>query len=125
MGLPVAVVLVALGVLGFVVVRGFVGGLQPAQDATRAYADALVDQRWDDAHAMLCAASAGEFTPEALEASYGDPPLTGSDIEAVNVTWSNGRTTGDATVVLESDGGVRERLVLDLVEEDGTWRPCP
>jgi len=124
-GLPVGVVLVVLGVLAVVVVRGFIGGLQPAQNATKAYADALVDQRWDDAHAMLCAPSAGEFTAEELEASYGEPPLTGSDVEAVNVTWSNGRTMGDATVVLESDGGVRERVVLALVEEDGTWRPCP
>ena len=124
-GLPVAVGLVVLGLLAVVVVRAFAGGLQPAQDATRAYADALVDQRWDDAHALLCAASAGEFSPEELEASYGEPPLTSSDIEAVNVRWSNGRTSGDATVVLESDGGVRERLLLELVEEDGTWRPCP
>jgi len=125
-GLPVGlVVLVALGLLGYVVVRAFSDGVRPAQDATRAYADALVDQRWDDAHAMLCETSAGEFTAQALEASYGEPPLTGSDVEAVNVVWSNGRTTGDATVVLESDGGVRERMVLALVEEDGTWRPCP
>ena len=124
-GLPVAVALVVLVVLGVVVVRAFAGGLQPAQDATRAYADALVDQRWDDAHALLCAASAAEFTAQELEASYGRPPLTGSDIEAVNVRWSNGRTSGDATVVLESDGGVRERMLLVLVEEGGTWRPCP
>lgn len=124
-GLPVAVVLVVLGVLGVVVVRGFAGGVLPAQDAARAYADALVDQRWDDAHAMLCADSAGEFTAAELEASYGEPPLTGADTEAVNVQWSNGSTTGDATLVLESDGGVRERVVIALVEQDGTWRPCP
>ena len=124
-GLPVAVVAVVLVVLGVGAVRVFVRGVQPAQDAARAYADALVDQRWDDAHGLLCAGSAGEFSPEELEASYGEPPLTTSDIEAVNVRWSNGRTSGDATVVLESDGGVRERLLLVLVEEDGTWRPCP
>ena len=124
-GLPVGVVLAVLVALGVVVVRGFVGGLEPAQEAAEAYADALVDQRWEDAHAMLCAAGAEESTAGELEASYGEPPLTGSDVEAVNVTWSNGRTSGDATVVLESDGGVRERVVLDLVEEDGTWRPCP
>ena len=124
-GLPVAVVAVVLVVLGLGAVRVFVRGVQPAQDAAEAYADALVAQRWDDAHAMLCAAGAEEFTAGELEASYGEPPLTGSDIEAVNVQWSNGRTSGDATVVLESDGGVRERMLLALVEEEGTWRPCP
>ena len=57
------------------------------------------------------AQDAAEAYADALEASYGEPPLTGSDIEAVNVQWSSGRTSGDATVVLESDGGVRERML--------------
>lgn len=125
-GLPVGlVVLAVLGVLAFLVVRGFTEGIRPAQDATRSYASALVDQRWDDAHAMLCRSSAEEFSAEQLATSFGSPPLTGSSIEGVSVQWSNGRTSGEATVVLESDGGVRERTVLPLVEEDGTWRPCP
>ena len=44
-GLPVGVALVVLGVLGFVVVRGFVGGLRPAQDAARGYAVETVGER--------------------------------------------------------------------------------
>jgi hypothetical protein len=119
------VVLAVLGVLGFFAVRAFTEGIGPAQDATKAYASALVEQRWDDAHAMLCEASAEEFSAADLAASFGEPPLTGSSIEGVNVVWSNGRTTGDATVVFEADGGVRERTLLALVEEDGEWRPCP
>lgn len=125
-GLPVGiVVLVAVGLLGYLVVRAFTEGIRPARDATRAYADALVDQRWDDAHAMLCEASAEEFSAQDLATSFGDPPLTGAGIEGVNVVWSNGRTTGDATIVFETDGGVRERTVMALVEEDDIWRPCP
>ena len=125
-GLPVGLVAVAvLGVVAFLAVRGFTEGIRPVQDATRTYASALVDQRWDDAHAMLCRSSAEEFSAAELATSFGEPPLTGSSIEGVDVVWSNGRTTGEATVVFESDGGVRERTVLPLVEEDGTWRPCP
>ena len=123
-GLPVGIVVLALVVLGLLAVRGFAGSIGPAQDAARAYATALVEQRWDDAHAMLCEASAEAVTAQELAASFGEPPLTGSRVEGVNVVWSNGRTTGDATVVLETEGGVPERILLALVEEDGDWRPC-
>jgi hypothetical protein len=54
-------------VLLFTAVTGAVG---PATDAGRAYADALVGQRWEDAHAMLCGDSQARITPEQLADQY-------------------------------------------------------
>ena len=114
--------LVALVLLA---VNGFTDGIRPAQQAAGAYATALVEPRWDDAHGMLCEESAAQVTAEDLATRYGDPPLTGYSIDGVNVLWSNGRTTGDATITFETEGGLSDRTVMPLVEEGETWRPCP
>ncbi|RBY94579.1 hypothetical protein DQ244_04615 [Blastococcus sp. TBT05-19] len=125
-GLPVGVLLLAgLVLVGVLVVRGFTQDVRPAQQAVDAYATALVEQRWDDAHGQLCESSAAEFTAEDLAASFGQPPLARYTVENVSVRWSNGTTAGDATVTFEADGGVRERVSLALVEEGDDWRPCP
>ncbi|WP_147251790.1 hypothetical protein [Blastococcus sp. TF02-8] len=125
-GLPIgAVVLVAVLGLGYLVFKGVSEGIMPAKRAVDAYATALVEQRWEDAHDQLCESGAREYTPEDLAEAYGDPPLTAYSVDGVNVTWSNGRGTGNASVTLEARGTVRDHVVLPLVEEGEDWRVCP
>jgi hypothetical protein len=126
-GLPIAGVVLLGGLVAVVVfaVKGFTGALQPASQAADAYATALVEQRWDDAHGMLCDRSAAEFTAEDLAVLFRDPPMTGFSTEGVNVNWTNGLTTGEVSMTFETEDGERTRTVLALVEEEGTWRPCP
>ncbi|TFV52689.1 hypothetical protein [Blastococcus sp. TF02A-35] len=123
-GAPLLLVLVVLGSLGFFADRGFVQAIAPAQEAADTYATALVEQRWDDAHGMLCEGSADEYTAEDLATTFGQPPLVAYSIDGVNVVWSNGRTTGDAAITFVTRSGVRERTSVALVEEDGRWRVC-
>ena len=126
-GLPVAAVLViggiALGVWLLVgTLRDAVG---PATDAADAYATALEDQRWDDAHGMLCDSSAQTLTPDDLAALHAQPELTGHHIEGVSVNSSNGRTTGQVELVFSTAAGPDDRMVLDLSKDGDAWRPCP
>ncbi|MCA0144193.1 hypothetical protein [Blastococcus sp. LR1] len=124
--LPIGLLaLLIIGTLGFFAVRGFSEDVRPAQQAVDAYATALVEQRWDDAHGLLCEKSADEYTAEDLAASFGAPPLTGYYVLSVSVRWSNGTTAGDATVSFETDGGMEQDVSLPLVEEGDDWRPCP
>lgn len=124
-GLPVGLVVVMLAVVGILAVRGISGGIRPAQQAVDAYATALVEQRWDDAHGTLCERSAARFTAEDLAATYGEPPLTGYAVLGVSVNWSNGRTTGLATVEFTTGSGMPDRTELPLAEEGEDWRVCP
>lgn len=125
-GLPIgALLLGGVLLLGFLAFRGFTQDVRPAQQAVDAYATALVEQRWDDAHGLLCESSAAEYTAEDLAASFADPPLTGYTVLGVSVRWSNGTTAGDATVSFETDGGMEQDVSLPLVEEGEDWRPCP
>ncbi|WNV76014.1 hypothetical protein [Geodermatophilus sp. DSM 44513] len=97
----------------------------PVRDAAESYAQALVDGRWDDAHAGLCADVRGEVTADELAAHHTDPDVTGYDVRGFDVRSSGGRTTAEVTVTLEYADGWRDNLVLPLADEQGTWRVCP
>ncbi len=101
------------------------GELGPARRAAESYAQALVDGRWDDAHAGLCAEAQADVTPEELAAHYTAPDVTDYGVDGVNVQSSNGRTSADVTVTLVYADGLQDHLVLPLTDEDGSWRPCP
>ncbi len=126
-GLPIGGVLLLGGCGAFVVVavRGISGQIGPAQEAAGAYAGALVEQRWDDAHDMLCDDSAARLSADDLAVLFGDPALTGFSVDGVNVVSSNGRTTGDATLTFQLEGGLEQQSLVPLVEDGGDWRPCP
>ncbi|CCG02120.1 hypothetical protein [Blastococcus saxobsidens] len=126
-GLPVGGVLFLAGLVALVVVavNGFTSSLRPAQEAAEAYATALVDGRWDEAHGMLCRRSAADLTADDLAVLFGDPPLAGFSIDGIDVAWSNGESSGDVTITFETEGGLQSRTVLGLVEEGEGWRPCP
>jgi hypothetical protein len=100
------------------------GELGPARDAAESYAQALVDGRWGDAHAQLCAEVRSDVTPDQLAARYAVPDLAEYGLDGVNVQSSNGRSSADATVTLVYADGWRDHLVLPPVDEDGSWHPC-
>jgi hypothetical protein len=109
-------------VLGFTAVTGAVG---PATDAGRAYADALVEQRWDDAHAMLCGDSQARITPEQLADQYGRPPLSGYSIAGVDVRSLVGQASGEVTLRFVTEDGFEQLTVVPVTREGGDWRSCP
>ena len=126
-GLPLGLLLVLGGCATAVVllVTTVGGALGPARQAGEAYATALVEQRWDDAHAMLCDEARTAVTARQLAAQYGQPPLTGYSIDGVNVRSSGGQETGDVTIRFVSEGGLDELTLVPLVEDGDRWRPCP
>jgi hypothetical protein len=121
-------VLLVLGGCGAALVLGFsafTAAVGPATDAGKAYASALLEQRWDDAHAMLCADSRATITPGQLADQYGRPPLTGYSIVGVDVQSSVGRSSGQVTVRLVTEDGFEQLTVVPLTRDGGDWRPCP
>ena len=126
-GLPLGGVLLLGGcatVVGLVVsvVRTELG---PAQDATDAYAQALVEERWDDAHALLCAQDQAGVTASDLAAHYAEPDLTGYRIDGVNVSSVNGAKSAQAEITFTTADGLTDRTSLPLVPDGAAWRPCP
>ena len=126
-GLPLGVVLLLGGCSALTVfaVLAAKDSLGPAQDAAGEYATALVEQRWEDAHALLCEPSRSEISADDLEELYRDPALSGYRVEGVNVRSSNGRTTGDVTLAFETESGLADRTFLPLVKVGEEWQPCP
>ena len=126
-GLPLGALLV-LGGCGAAValaINAFSGAVGPAMDVGSSYASALVDQRWDDAHAMLCDDAQTGVTADQLAAQYGEPPMTGYSIEGVRVHSSGGQSSAEVTVRFVTENGLDELTVLPLVQDGGDWRPCP
>jgi hypothetical protein len=123
-GLPVAGALVLIGAVAgtWFLVRGVAGSLGPAMETADSYATALVDQRWTDAHELLCEQNRTTVSPEALAEQYGD--LAEFRIEGANVHSSGGTTTARVEIVFTAESGFRERTTLPMVQEDDTWRPC-
>jgi hypothetical protein len=126
-GLPLGVLLVlgGCGTVAVLAVYAFTGSLGPAMEVGGAYAGALVDQRWDDAHAMLCDEARAAVTAEQLAARYGGPPLTGYSVEGAYVGSSGGHTSGEVTVRFLTEDGLDELTVVPLVRDGDDWRPCP
>ncbi|TFV65346.1 UNVERIFIED_ORG: hypothetical protein E4P37_10630 [Bacillus sp. AZ43] len=126
-GLPIGgvLLLVGCGALVYATVSSISGAVGPAQDAVEDYATALVEQRWDDAHDMLCDETAARMSADDLEELYGEPELAGFGLDGVHVSSYNGRTTGDATITFTYEQGMEQQVALPLVEDDDGWRVCP
>ena len=99
--------------------------LGSAQENVGGYADALVDERWDDAHGLLCSESQARVTVDGLSEHYGERDLTGYSIEGLNIRNSNGIESGQVTIRFTTAGGLDDVISIPLVAEDDAWRPCP
>ena len=125
-GLPIGLVLL-LGGCGAVVtlfVTSIGTSIQPAQQAAKAYAQALVDQRWPDAQAMLCSQDR-VVPPDQLAAHYSNPRLTGYSVQNVNVSNFNGTVSATAVLRFSTADGLSNTTTLPLTKEGDTWHPCP
>lgn len=90
-----------------------------------AYADALVDERWADAHALLCAESRAAATADDLEEHYAGRELTGYRVTGVNVRNHNGVESGQIDIVFTTADGLDDATSIPLAREGDDWRPCP
>jgi len=124
-GLPVGLlVLVGVAAAVWLAIGALKDALGPAQDAADGYATALVDERWDDAQSQLCASARTTVTADALAQQYPSD-LTGYRVEGINVTSSNGVTSGEARLVFTTSTGLDTTTVLPLEKDGDIWRPCP
>jgi hypothetical protein len=99
--------------------------LSPAKAAAGAYAQALVDERWDTALDLLCQEDRSQVTAADLAAHYAQPDLTGYRVDGVNVNDVNGQLSGRADVTFTTADGLTDALSMALTSEDGAWRACP
>ncbi|MGY1802689.1 hypothetical protein ACI78T_05335 [Blastococcus sp. SYSU D00922] len=126
-GLPLAGVLLVGGCTTAVglLLAGMADDLRPAQQAAGAYAQALVDERWDDAHDLLCTQDRDAVTPGDLAAHYAEPDLTGYRVDGIHVNTYNGEKSGRADITFTTADGLTDRQSLPLVQDGEAWRPCP
>ena len=126
-GLPLGALLVLGGAatLAFLAFNAVTGTLGPAKQAAESYATALVEQRWDDAHAMLCDETRAGITPDDLADLYGDPPLAEYTLTGIHVNSSGGRTTGQATLTFVTETGLDVPTFVTLENHGEDWLPCP
>ena len=125
-GLPLGLLLLAGIVTALVLgLRSIQDEVVPAQRAADDYASALVEGRWADAQAQLCARDRTTVSAEDLAAQWSSPPLTGHRLDGVSVRSVNGARSGEALLTFTATEGVDTSTVLPLADEDGTWRPCP
>lgn len=99
--------------------------LAPAMQAADAYASAVVDERWDDAHDLLCAGDRAAVTPADLAAHYAQPDRTGYTVDGINVSSINGQKSARADITFATADGLTDRETLPMVADGDAWRPCP
>jgi hypothetical protein len=122
-GLPVGLVLVVGGVA--LAVAG-VHSVGEASGAVDRFGAAIRDGRFSDAHGMLCAADRTNVSTEQMAQHYGTGPrVTAYEVADVNVANVNGHSSASAVLVLKTEDGLSNQINLQLVREDGAWRPCP
>jgi hypothetical protein len=97
----------------------------PAQKAASAYAKALVEHRFAEAQQMFCARDKAVISPASLAEHFFRPQLTDFRVERVAVARAQGTRIGRAAVRFTTATGLYHSTDLPLVEENGTWRPCP
>ena len=106
-------------------INDLTGSLGSAQQGAVAYADALVDERWADAHALLCEGSRALITPEDLEEHYAGRDLTGYRITGINVSNHNGVESGQIGITFTTADGLDDTTSIPLTREGDDLRPCP
>ena len=122
------------GVLGLIVVLLVVGivvfvqKILPPVNAANDYLDDLRDQDYEAAFDRLCAAEQNDSSPRTLEGIVETQPVL-EDLDEFSVNAFNVDLDGDRAQVevdLDPDNFSNRSsvFVLELVKEDGDWRPC-
>ncbi|MDG4770110.1 DUF4878 domain-containing protein [Solwaraspora sp. WMMD792] len=121
------VLLCCVGVAGggFWLYRTVSAATEPARDATTAHFDALSAGDYAGAYQRLCQDRRDTLSEtEYVRQESAAGQIAGYDIVGVNVSTTNGRTSGAVTVEVTYDGGAQRQETVRLVEENGEWRVC-
>ncbi|OZV82220.1 hypothetical protein CA850_07895 [Micromonospora echinospora] len=123
----VVLVLCCLGgsIGGFWLYRTVKDAVGPASDSATTYLDAMRRGDHSAAYGQLCAPTRSRISEaDFTRMQAAQPRLREYEITGVNVTSTNGRTEGSATVRLTQENGTETTQLFRLVKEDGTWRVC-
>jgi len=128
-GAPLVVValIIAAGITALV--TGARNSVKPVENAASSYMQALRDQHYDAAFAMLCPAAAGDghesFVQLWSELSSTGRGVAGFKIVGVNVKTTNGRSSGQADLEVRYADGTKKRQLLPFTKTGSTWTACP
>lgn len=110
---------------GFWLYRTVSAATEPARDATTAHFDALSTGDYPAAYQRLCQDRRDTLSEtEYVRQESAAGQIAGYDIVGVNVSTTNGRTSGTVTVEVTYDSGAQRQEIVTLVQENGEWRVC-
>ncbi len=66
----------------------------------------------------------GENAQQDLSDYFGGVALTDYDLKSVNVSSTNGESTGDVSGTIEVEGQPKTTIKMGLVKEGGDWKLC-
>ncbi|MEV4480457.1 Rv0361 family membrane protein [Micromonospora coxensis] len=124
-GVVVALCCVGSAVGGYFVYGTVKETVGPVSEATTSYLDAVRAGDHQRAYGQLCRERRGRTSlVEFTRQQEAQPRVVGYEVGGVNVTNTNGRVRGSATVRLTTETGSTSTQVFSLVKEDGAWRIC-
>ncbi|QOC90589.1 Rv0361 family membrane protein [Micromonospora craniellae] len=124
-GVVVAVCCLGGAAGGFFLFRTVQDAVGPARSATSEYLNAVRDGDHQRAYDLLCQRQRDQVTPDDFARQrQAQPRLVDYDITGMRVSTDNGRTTGVASVRLETASGETAESI-SLLRENDEWRVCP
>ncbi|WP_173062547.1 Rv0361 family membrane protein [Phytohabitans houttuyneae] len=124
-GAVLAVCCVGGAVGGFALFRSVSNAIEPARDAATSYVDDVRAGDYPSAYGRLCQEVRDTTTLEDFtRAMSAGPRIQSYEINGVNVSNFNGRSTATVTARMTQDSGATLIQVFPLVKEDGEWRVC-
>ncbi|MEV1145120.1 hypothetical protein [Micromonospora sp. NPDC049799] len=113
------------GVGGFFLFKGVKGATDPARQAAESFVSDLEAGDAAKAYGQLCSDTRGRFTRDAfVEGVARQPKVRSHEVNGVNVSSYNGRTSARVSMALVLDSGFTDQHVFPLVKEDGAWKVC-
>jgi hypothetical protein len=99
------------------------GATDPARQAAESFVTDLETGDVDAAYGLLCSDTRGRFTRDAFaEGVAKQPKIRGHEVNGVNVSSVNGRTSATVSMGLMLDSGFIDQHMFTLVKEDGVWK---
>jgi hypothetical protein len=128
-GAPLVVVALIIAASITALITGVHNSVKPVEDAASSYMQALQDQHYDAAFAMLCPAAARDGHDSFVQL-WSDLSSTGRGIASfkimgVDVKTTNGRSSGRADLEVRYADGSRNHQQLPFTKTGSTWTACP
>ncbi|MFC4149839.1 DUF4878 domain-containing protein [Micromonospora mangrovi] len=113
------------GIGGFFLFKGVKGATDPAQQAAESFVSDLEAGDADAAYDLLCSGTRGQYARDAFGQGIAkQPKIRSHEVDGVNVSNVNGRTSATVNMALTLDSGFTDQHVFRLVKEDGAWKVC-